>query len=140
MAAFRDRVRWITALLRAVIGLEFVLSVADRFGLLGPPGHGVSWGDFAHFVAYTRQVNSFLPASSAPLLAVLATIAESAVGLALVLGFRTSYTARAAAVLLGLFGSAMVASGLIAAQFFYGVFVLAAAAWVVSESVNLAPA
>lgn len=121
LAVTRGKLRWLAALLRALIGLEFVLSVADRFGLLGAPGSGVSWGDFAHFVAYTHQVNAFLPLSFAPFLAVLATICETTLGIALILGICTPYIARAAAVLLCLFGSAMVASGLIESQFFYAV-------------------
>jgi uncharacterized membrane protein YphA (DoxX/SURF4 family) len=126
LAATRGRIRWIAALVRVAIGAEFILSVADRFGLLGPPGSAVSWGDFRHFVTYTHEVNSFLPASFAPLLAVFATICEITFGIALVLGIRIQYVARAAAVLLCLFGSAMIASGLIESQFYYAVFVLAA--------------
>jgi len=132
LAATRGKIRWIAAFLRVVIGAEFVLSVADRFGLLGPAGHGVSWGDFSHFVSYTRQVNAFLPASFAPLLAVLATIFETALGITLILGIRVEYVARGAAVLLCVFGTAMTLSGLIESQLFYAVFVLAAGAWVVS--------
>ena len=133
LAATQGKIRWIAALLRALIGIEFTLSVADRFGLLGGPGSGAAWGDFAHFVAYTRQVNAFLPASFAPLLAVLATICETTLGIMLIVGIRIPYVARAAAVLLCLFGSAMTASGLIESQFFYAVFVLAAAAWAISN-------
>lgn len=132
LALARGRFAWLTALLRAVIGLEFALSVSDRFGLLGPPGPNVSWGDFAHFVAYTRQVNSFLPASFGFSLATLATICESTLALALIFGVRLRHTASAAAVLLCLFGSAMMASGMIESQFFYAVFVLAAGAWVMA--------
>ncbi len=132
LAATHGGIRWIASLLRVVIGAEFAFSVADRFGLLGRPGHGVSWGDFAHFVAYTHQVNAFLPASVAPSLAVLATFFETVLGVTLVLGIRIPDVARGAAVLLCLFGSAMMLSGLVEAQFFYGVFVLAAGAWVIS--------
>lgn len=132
LAATQGKIRWIAALLRAVIGIQFSLSVADRFGLLGPPGSGVSWGDFAHFVAYTHQVNAFLPASFAPLLAVVATICEITLGITLIVGIRVPYVARAAAFLLCLFGGAMIASGLIESEFFYAVFVLAAAAWAIS--------
>ncbi len=134
LAATRGRIRWIAALVRVAIGAEFILSVADRFGLLGPPGSAVSWGDFGHFVAYTHQVNSFLPASFAPLLAVLATICETTFGITLVLGIGIQYVVRAAAVLLCLFGSAMIASGLIEPQFYYAVFVLATGAWVISTT------
>jgi len=69
-----DRWKWLTPALGILIGLNFGLAVGDRFGLLGHHGSpGVSWGDFGHFVAYTRQVNSFLPASFAPFLAVAAS-------------------------------------------------------------------
>lgn len=132
LAATQGRIRWIASLLRVVIGAEFALSVADRFGLLGPPGHGVSWGNFAHFVAYTHQVNAFLPASFAPFLAVLATFFETVFGVALVLGICIPDVTRGAAVLLCVFGSAMLLSGLVESQFFYGVFVLATGAWVIS--------
>jgi uncharacterized membrane protein YphA (DoxX/SURF4 family) len=133
LAGTRGRIRWIAVLVRVAVGAEFILSVADRFGLLGPPGSAVSWGDFGHFVAYTHQVNSFLPASFAPLLAVLATICETTFGITLVLGIRIQFVARAAALLLCLFGSAMIASGLIESQFYYAVFVLAAGALVISN-------
>ncbi len=132
LAATQGKVRWIVGLLRAVVGLNFALSVADRFGLLGPPGSGVAWGDFTHFVAYTHEVNAFLPASFAAVLAVLATICESTFGITLIVGIRVPYAARGATALLCIFGSAMVASGLIESQFFYAVFVLAAGTWVIS--------
>jgi len=134
LAASKGRIRWISSLLRIVIGLEFTLSVTDRLGLLGPPGHGVSWGDFTHFVSYTRQVNAFLPSDFAFPLAVLATAFETTLGLALIFGIGTKYVARYASVLLCLFGTAMILSGLIESQFFYGVFVLAAAAWLISTT------
>jgi hypothetical protein len=48
--------------LRWALGATLLSAVADRFGLWGPPGGtDVSWGDWAHFVAYTAKVNSFLP-------------------------------------------------------------------------------
>jgi hypothetical protein len=48
--------------LRWALGATLLSAVADRFGLWGPPGGtNVSWGDWAHFVAYTAKVNSFLP-------------------------------------------------------------------------------
>ena len=133
-AASQGNIRWIAVLPRLVIAAEFLLSVADRFGLLGPPGKGVAWGDFAHFVAYTRQVNAFLPASFAPMLAVLATICEVTFGVTLLLGIRVQLFARGAAILLLLFGSAMTLSGLIESQFFYAVLVLAAGAWAISTT------
>jgi uncharacterized membrane protein YphA (DoxX/SURF4 family) len=134
LAMARGRVRWITMLLRLVVSAEFGLSVADRFGWLGAPGHGVTWGDFAHFVIYTHQVNAFLPASLAPFLAVLATIFEAMFAVALLFGIRIRLAAAGAAVLLCLFGTSMIASGLIESQFFYAVFVLASGAWLISAT------
>jgi len=134
LAIARGRVRWITTVLRLILSAEFGLSVADRFGWLGPPGHGAAWGDFAHFVTYTHQVNAFLPSSFAPALAVLATIFEAAFAFALLLGIRLRQTTPGAAVLLCLFGIAMTASGLVDSQFFYAVFVLASGAWLISAT------
>ena len=55
---------------RLALGAAFLAAVADRFGLWGAPGQrNVAWGDFGHFVDYTAQVNSFLPAAVAPVLA-----------------------------------------------------------------------
>lgn len=124
-AALGRRWRWLALGARWVMALEFLLAVADRFGLLGPPGApDVSWGDFAHFVAYTRQVNAFLPAGLAPVLAVLATVAELTLGMALAVGFRTRLTALGAAALLLCYGVAMTISLPPAQQFHYVVFIL----------------
>lgn len=132
-AATGGRVRWLTAALRILVGIAFLVSVGDRFGLLGPPdGPGVSWGDFAHFVAYTHTVNAFLPTGWAPMLAVLATLGEVALGFALLLGVCVPHAARGAAILLVLFGVAMTLSLGIGAQFEYAVGVLAAGAWTLS--------
>ena len=50
----RGRRRWLNAVVRWMIGLAFLGSVGDRFGLLGASGDpGVSWGSWGSFVAYT---------------------------------------------------------------------------------------
>jgi len=116
---------WLSVVVRWLVAAEFLLAVGDRFGLLGPPGaSGVSWGDFDHFVDYTRSVASFLPASLAPTLAVLATAAEITLGLALLLGVRLRSAALGAAVLLLVYGASMSVSLPAAEQFHYNVFVL----------------
>ena len=131
LAATGGRVRWLAAALRLLVGLVLLGSVADRCGLFGSPGaSGVSWGDFAHFVAYTRDVNAFLPASWAPALAVLATAGEASLGFALLVGLRPVLAARGAAVLLVLFGIAMTRSLGPAAPLPYAVWILAAGTWV----------
>jgi uncharacterized membrane protein YphA (DoxX/SURF4 family) len=132
LAILRGRLFWYPLVIRIFFAYEFGSAVADRLGWLGPPGSGVSWGDFAHFVAYTHTVNAFLPASFAFPLAVLATIAEGTFTITLLLGIRTRLACLGAAVLLFLFASAMTASGLAPGQFYYAVFLLAAGAWYMS--------
>lgn len=126
-AASYGRWRWLSALIRALVALEFVLSVSDRFGLLGMPGTpGVSWGDWGNFVRYTHIVNAFLPASFAPALAVLATIAEVVLGGALLVGVRIRLAAMGAAALTLTYAAAMSLSLLVVSQFQYAVLVIAA--------------
>ena len=76
-------------LLRFALGLSFLSAVADRFGLWGAFGEPhVAWGTFARFVAYTGQLNWFLPKATIPALAILATCAETILAILLVLGWR----------------------------------------------------
>jgi putative oxidoreductase len=131
IALARGRVRWISSVLRILIALAFLEAVADRFGLLGPPGSaGVSWGNFARFIHYTGVVNSFLPASIIPLVAVVATLCETIFGLTMLLGIRIRWAAVGSAGLLFLFATAMTVSGL--SQFAYGVYMICAGAAVLS--------
>ncbi|WP_051969702.1 hypothetical protein [Kitasatospora azatica] len=126
-AALSGRYPWTGVPVRLLMAADFLLSVGARFGAFGgPDSPGVTWGDFAHFTAYTRQVASFLPAGLAPTLAVLATIAETGLGLALLLGVRLRRTALGAACLLLSFGISMSVSLPVSEQFHYCVFALAA--------------
>jgi uncharacterized membrane protein YphA (DoxX/SURF4 family) len=125
-AASYGRWRWLAALVRILVAAEFLLAVCDRFGMLGPAGGAVSWGDFTHFVAYTRTVAGYAPAGLAPTLAVLATIAEIGLGLALLLGVGTRLAARGSAGLLLSYGLSMTVTRPLAEQFHYLVFVLCA--------------
>ncbi len=115
--------------LRWALGLTLLSAVADRFGWWGPPGGpNVSWGDWAHFVAYTAKVNGFLPSSLAPGLALLATAAEVLLGVALLLRWFPRVVAGATCLLLASFAAAMVLSFGIKAPLNFSVFVDAAAA------------
>lgn len=121
------RWRWLTVAVRVLVAAQFLLAVADRFGVLGPAdAPGVSWGDFTHFIDYTRSITSFLPAGLAPTLAVLATIAEILLGVGLLLGVRLQLAALGATLLLGIYGTSMMISLPAAEQFYYSVFVLGA--------------
>jgi uncharacterized membrane protein YphA (DoxX/SURF4 family) len=104
-----DRLRGLASLfLRLALGLSFLSATADRFGLWGAFGRpNVSWGTFSRFVTYTGQLNSFLPAGWIPALAVLATCAESVLGVCLVIGWHTRTAALLSGMLLILFGITM---------------------------------
>ena len=119
------RWRWLSVLVRILMAADFLLAVADRFGILGPPGAaGVISGDFTHFIDYTRSIASFAPGSLAPALAVLATIAEITLVIGLLLGIRLRLAALGAALLLTTYGASMMMSLPAAEQFHYNVFVL----------------
>lgn len=125
-----DRWKWLATTLRILIGLNFGLAVCDRFGLLGRYGSpGVSWGDFGHFVAYTRQVNAFLPAGFAPFLAVAATAAEIGLTVTLVLGIAPRLACMGAALLLLAYAIAMTISLGFTSQLYYAVPELCAGGW-----------
>jgi uncharacterized membrane protein YphA (DoxX/SURF4 family) len=68
---------------RLALGAAFLSGIASRFGIWG---RDVGYGDFAHFVQYTAEVNSFMPASTIPFLAWTATAAELVLGIALLAG------------------------------------------------------
>jgi putative oxidoreductase len=128
LALTRGRVRWVATTVRLLVGFAFFENVIDRLGFIGPPGApGVSWGDFSHFIAYTAQVNAFAPAAMIPALAVLATIAEGTFALTMLLGIRVRLAAAGSALLLFVFASAMVLSGLSEMQ--YGVYLMSATSW-----------
>ena len=114
---------YLTIPLRLALALSFLFPVADRLGLLGPPGTpGVDWGNFTNFLSYNAQVNSFLPAVTRPALGVTATVLETLFGVTLFLGVYTRLAAAGAGALLLLFGSAMAISFGIKSTFDYSVF------------------
>jgi putative oxidoreductase len=125
LASTGGRIRWIATVLRLIIALSFLLPVADRMGLLGGPGTpGVTWGDFAHFITYTGQVNAFMSPATIPTLAVLATMIEAALCLTMLLGIYTRASAIGSAALLFTYATAMTISGL--SQFEYSVYLMCA--------------
>jgi uncharacterized membrane protein YphA (DoxX/SURF4 family) len=77
---------------------------------------------------YTAKVNSFMPAFTIPFLAWAATIAETLLGITLILGIWLRFVALAAAGLLVLFGTAMAISLGIKTPLDYSVFSASAGA------------
>src|SRR5438045_2683775 len=116
--------RWAIRYARIALGAAFLSGIADRFGLWGKTGYG----DFAHFMQYTAQVNSFMPAFTIPFLAWAATVAELVLGIALISGVWPRWVALASALLLFLFGTAMAISFGLKSPLDYSVFSASAAA------------
>ena len=117
--------RWALRYARIALGAAFLSGIADRFGIWGK---NVGYGDFAHFVKYTAEVNSFMPAFTIPFLAWAATVAELVLGIALISGVWLRWVARGSALLLVLFGTAMAISFGLKSPLDYSVFSASAAA------------
>ena len=110
---------------RIALGAAFLSGIASRFGLYGK---NIGYGNFANFVKYTADVNSFMPAFSIPFLAWSATVAELVLGIALILGVWPLWVALGSAVLLAIFGITMAISFGIKSPLDYSVFSASAAA------------
>ena len=125
-----ERIRQIAAiLLRLALGITFLVSVADRFGLFGPYGaKNVSWGDWSHFVQYVAVLNWFVPKGLIPALAVLETIIEVGLGTALLLGIYQRVVAWSSAALLMSFALTMSIALGVLAPLSYSVFTAAGSA------------
>jgi uncharacterized membrane protein YphA (DoxX/SURF4 family) len=127
-----QRLEWLAVrYARVALGLSFLSAVADRFGLWGKYG---GWGNFANFERYTAKVNSFMPAFSIPFLAWAATIAEIALGVALIAGIWPRWVSLSSAGLLALFGLAMAWSLGIRQPLAYSVFSASACAALLAVS------
>jgi uncharacterized membrane protein YphA (DoxX/SURF4 family) len=112
---------------RLALGLAFLYSVADRFGLLGGPGvNGVSWGTFSRFTAYVAILNGYAPRWSIPTLAWADTVLETALGLTLIVGLWTKVSAWISTCLLLVFASAISIATGIGGAFQYSVFTASA--------------
>jgi putative oxidoreductase len=120
VAATRGRVTYFNALGRVTIAGAFLLALWNRFD------------NFAGFVRYTRLVLSFMPPDSIPVLAVAATACEVSLCIAMFMGIKTRFASAGAAVLLLMFATAMVISGL--SQFGWAVYVLSAGAFMLSTA------
>jgi uncharacterized membrane protein YphA (DoxX/SURF4 family) len=121
--------RLLVPCVRLALAAGFLSSVADRFGLWGPPGSPkAAWGNWSNFVKYTAVLNFFLPQRLAPILATIVTITESSLGLLLILGLWKRVVAGLSAGLLCLFALAMSVALGVKAPLDYSVFAAAGAA------------
>jgi len=118
---------------RVALGAGFLSAVADRFGLWGGTGaRHVAWGDFAHFLEYTRTLNAWLPARWIPALGWLVTIAEIVLGVALVAGVARRLVAALSGALLLAFGVGMTVGTGVKTALDASVFGAAAAAFLLA--------
>ncbi len=105
------------------LGAAFLSGIASRSGL-----YKGGYENFANFLKYTAEVNSFMPAATIPFLGWSATVLEFFFGVALVLGIWPRWIALGSAVLLALFGIAMAISFGIKSPLDYSVFSASSAA------------
>lgn len=116
-----------TLLLRLALAAGFLSAVASRLNLWGKKSSG-----WSSFLDYTAQVNSFLPKSFIPAIAVTGTVLELGLGILLLIGFKTNYAAFGAALLTLLFAVAMTYSFGIKEPFDYSVFAFSAGAFLLA--------
>jgi len=110
---------------RIALGTAFLSAVASRFGLWDKT---LDLKHFANFMQYAAEVNSFLPAFAIPFIAWAATVAETSLGLGLILGLWPRWVALGAALLLAMFGTAMAISFGVKSPMDYSVFSASAGA------------
>lgn len=116
-----------TLLLRLALASGFLSAVASRLSLWGKKSSG-----WSNFLDYTAQVNSFLPKSFIPIIAVASTLLETGLGILLLFGFITNYAAFAAALITLLFALAMTYSFGIKEPLDYSVFAFSAGAFLLA--------
>ncbi|WP_183576237.1 DoxX family protein [Mucilaginibacter sp. X5P1] len=123
--------------LRLAIGSAYLWEVADRLGLLGAHGQPhVGWGDWQHFLNYSKQVMAFLPVSFIPFLSVLATLGEATFGILLIIGLFTRFAAIGSGILSFCFAVSMAISFGIDSPLGYSVFTLSAASFLLAGIPN----
>jgi len=124
--------RWF---LRLGLAAGFLSAVADRFGLWGMPGDpGVAWGEWRVFEGSVAVLNWFVPAALIPALAWVATLAEVAFAVALVVGWRLRWCAFGSGLLLLSFALTMTISGGVKGPLDYSVFVAAGGAFLLAAT------
>jgi len=121
--------RWGLILLRLMLGVAFLSGIASRFGLYGK---NIGYGNYANYIKYAGEVNSFMPRWSIPYLANAATVAELSFGVSLVFGLWLRWAAYGSAALLAMFGIAMAISFGLVSPLDYSVFSDCAGALVVA--------
>ena len=121
------RVKIIKLFLRVSIGVGFLSAVADRFGLWSKEVS--AWGNWDNFLKYTQKLNPLIPPSYIPFLGWTSTLLEIVFGFCLIIGFKTSFTAKLSGWLLLIFALTMTFSVGIKAPLDASVFAASAGAF-----------
>ncbi len=122
-----------TLFARLALAAGFLSAVADRFGIWGPSGgSGVAWGNFASFTEYAARINPWAPPAVMPAIAWTATLAEIALALLLIAGYRTRWAGLGSGVLLLLFALGMTAGTGIKSALDASVFAASAAGFLLA--------
>jgi uncharacterized membrane protein YphA (DoxX/SURF4 family) len=121
------KVKIIKLFLRISIGVGFLSAVADRFGLWSKEVS--AWGNWGNFLKYTQKLNPIIPPSLIPFIGWVSTLLEIVLGVCLIIGFKTSLTAKLSGWLLLIFALAMTFSVGIKAPLDASVFAASAAAF-----------
>lgn len=117
------------AFLRVAFSISLLSAVADRLGIWGPPGTAnVSWGDWAHFLAYANTLNAYASPALGNVLAITATIAEVLFAVLLLIGYKTKLAAWGTFLLMLTFALTMTFSMGIQPPLSYSVWTCAGAA------------
>ncbi len=120
--------------LRVALSVSFLSAVADRLGFWGT--QNVAWGNWKNFVAYSQTVNSFANPQTNNILAIIATVLETALPILLLTGYKIKFAAFASGVLLLSFALTMTFSFGIKPSLDYSVWTAAAASFSLSAFNN----
>ncbi|WDF66413.1 DoxX family protein [Flavobacterium sp. KACC 22763] len=116
-------------LLRIAMAIGFLSAVSSRLGLLGKQSSG-----WENFLAYAESVNSFLPKSFIPSIAIISTFLETLFAILLLIGYQTRKMAVGASILTFLFALAMTYSFGIKDPLDYSVFVFSMGAFLLATA------
>jgi putative oxidoreductase len=95
-------------LLRIALGAGFLVTISDRLGLLGPFGNrNIEWGSWENFISYTNTLMPFLDKPAVNIMGAMATLAEAAIGILLIIGFKTRQVAIGSCILTLIFAISM---------------------------------
>jgi putative oxidoreductase len=115
-------------LLRIALGIGFLATVSDRLGLLGPFGtRNVEWGNWDSFINYTGTILPFLERPAVNIMGGIATLSEAAIGILLIVGFKTRLAAISSFLLTLVFALSMTLFLGIKAPVNFGVFIISTA-------------